>query len=108
MWAWMFLIGAGLIEIGWAFSLKLTNGYQHLGYLALNVTIGLIGSYFLAQAMRNIPMTTAYPIWKGIAIGGLVLIDVLLDKKPMEISKIFFIIMIVVGIVGLKAFPESA
>ncbi|NDC24318.1 MAG: hypothetical protein EB078_05365 [Proteobacteria bacterium] len=106
MWAWCFLLGAGIVEIAWALTLKMTNGYQHMGYLIVNVLIGLAGSYLLALALKHIPITTAYPIWKGIAIGGLVFLDLILEKKPLDMYRIFFITLIVGGIIGLKAVPE--
>lgn len=99
---WTFLLAAGIFEIGWAISLKLTNGWTHLGYLALNVTLGLGAAFCLAQAMRSIPLATAYPIWKGTAILGVMAYEMFVDKQPFNAARALFATLIIVGIVGLK------
>lgn len=99
---WLFLAGAGIIEVGWALSLKLTDGYRNVGFLCLNVGLGLMGSFCLAQAMRVIPVSTAYPIWKGAAIIGIVVCEIHFDKQPFTASKLFFLSLIIIGIIGLR------
>ena len=99
---WAFLMAAGLLEIGWAISLKMTEGFTKLPYLAVNVCFGLAAAFCLAQAMRSIPLTSAYPIWKGLAIIGLFVWETFVDKQPFHMSKVVYAALIVIGIVGLK------
>ncbi len=72
--AWGYLVIAGLLEVGWAIGLKYTEGWTKLGPSIVTV-IGMIASfYFLSQALRTLPLGTAYAVWTGIgAVGTVVL-----------------------------------
>ncbi len=102
-YSWLMLGLAGILEIGWAISLKLTEGWTKLGYLAINVAFGLGAAFSLSQAMKNIPLATSYLIWKGIAILGIVAYEYFWDHQPISVGKIVFGSLILIGIVGLKA-----
>jgi len=101
--SWFMLILAGILEIGWAISLKLTEGWTKIPYLIINVLFGLGAAYSLAQSMKTIPLATAYLIWKGIAILGIVVYEFFYDQQPITVAKAVFGGLILVGIVGLKA-----
>jgi len=99
---WVFLVAAGVLEVGWAISLKLTDGWTNLFFLGVNVAFGLAAAFCLSQAMRSIPVMTAYPIWKGMAIIGLFVWETWIDRQPISVLRALFAALIVVGIVGLK------
>ncbi len=99
---WLMLGLAGLLEIGWAISLKMTEGWTKLPWLAVNVLFGLGAAASLAQSMKAIPLATAYLVWKGVAILGIVAYEYFYDHQPMSTGKIVFGALILVGIVGLK------
>lgn len=100
--AWIFLAVAGLLEIGWAVSLKLTDGFTRHIYFVSNVLFGLGAAFCLAQAMRSIPASTAYSIWKGVAVVGLIAWELAVDGEPASWRKMFFVALILVGVAGLK------
>ena len=104
---WVMLGLAGVLEIGWAISLKLTDGWTKFGFLALNVAFGLGAAYSLAQALKAIPLATAYIIWKGIAILGLIVYEIWYEKQPFQAAKLVFALLIIVGIVGLKSITPA-
>lgn len=100
--AWFYLIVAGLLECGWAIGLKYTNGFTKP--LASSLTILAIGlsMFFLALAMKHIPIGTAYAIWTGIGTVMVAVLGVYLFGESRELLRLGCLALIVIGIVGLK------
>lgn len=99
---WMFLFIAGLFEISWAVGLKFTYGFTQIIPSILTVT-GMIASfYFLALALKHLPLGTAYAIWTGIGTIGTVILGIILFKEPVTAMRLVCIALIVCGITGLK------
>ena len=100
--AWIHLIVAGLLEIFWAISLKYTDGFSKLWPSVLTIA-GMIASfYFLAQALKTIPVGTGYAIWTGIGAAGTAILGIILFSESAAWSRLACIGLIVAGIVGLK------
>jgi quaternary ammonium compound-resistance protein SugE len=100
--AWIQLIIAGVLEIFWAISLKYTDGFSKLWPTVLTIS-GMIASfYFLANALKTIPVGTAYAIWTGIGAAGTAILGIILFSEPVSWPRLFCIGLIVSGIVGLK------
>lgn len=100
--AWICLLAAGLLETVWAAAMKLSEGFTKLGWSALTV-VAMGGSvYLLAQAIKTLPMGTAYAIWTGIGALGAVILGIIVFKEPATAARIFFAALLLVGIVGLK------
>lgn len=69
---WVYLFIAGLFEVGWAIGLKYSQGFTQL-LASILAVIGMIASfYFLAIALKGLPIGTAYPVWTGIGALGTV------------------------------------
>lgn len=99
---WIYLIIAGMFEVAWAVGMKLSNGFSNLTISILTI-LGMIASfYFLALALKNIPLGTAYAIWTGIGTLGTVILGILLFKEPINVARMVCIIFIISGITGLK------
>ena len=102
MMAWVYLVIAGALEVFWSTFLKLSNGFTHLGYSVLTVA-GMIASFlFLSQATKTLPLGTAYAIWTGIGALGAVIVGILAFKEPFTAPRLFFVGLLLVGIIGLK------
>jgi len=100
--AWIHLFVAGLLEILWAISLKYTNGFSRLWPSALTVA-GMIASfYFLAQALKTIPVGTGYAVWTGIGAAGTAILGIVLFDESPALARMACIGLIVAGIVGLR------
>lgn len=100
--AWLFLIVAGLLEIVWAIGLKLSAGFSHIGWSIMTV-LGMIASfYFLAQALKTIPVGTGYAIWTGIGAAGTAILGIVIFSESAALPRLACIGLIVAGIVGLK------
>lgn len=99
---WIYLLIAGIAEIGWALSLKYSEGFSNLFMSALTIIIMIISILFLSFAIKDIPLGTAYAIWTGIGAVGVAIIGIVFLGEAKSLVRIFCIILIIGGIVGLK------
>jgi len=100
--AWALLLAAGLLEVAWAVGLKYTDGFTRPWPTAATVA-AMIGSVvLLALAVRTLPLGTAYAVRTGIGTAGAVLLGIVLFQEPATLARLFFVGLIVAGIVGLK------
>lgn len=99
---WIVLLLAGLLEVVWAVGLKYTEGFSKLVPSA--VTLGaMAGSVvLLGLALRGLPLGTAYAVWTGIGTVGTVIWGIMMLNEPASLARIGCILMIVLGIAGLK------
>ncbi len=104
--AWIYLFIAGLFEIGWAVGLKYTEGFTKLWPSVITIVTMILSFYFLSSAVRTIPIGTAYAIWTGIGAVGTAILGIFLFGESKEFIRLFFILLIVIGIVGLKIFSK--
>lgn len=104
--AWICLILAGVFEVFWSTCLKFSNGFHVLKFSLLTIA-GMVFSFLLlAQATKHLPLGTAYAIWTGIGALGAVTVGIVLFKEPLTLPRICFILLLLVGIVGLKFTSE--
>lgn len=99
---WFYLFIAGLFEISWAVGLKFSQGFSQIIPSVLTVICMIASFYFLALALKNLPLGTAYAIWTGIGTIGTVIFGILLFKEPVTAMRLVCIMLIVCGITGLK------
>lgn len=100
--AWIYLIIAGIGEIGFVIFMKLSEGFTRHRYTALSVVSGGFSFYFLSKALLEIPIGTGYGIWTGIGAAGSVLLGMLFFGESRDRKRVFFIGMIIAGAIGLK------
>ncbi|ADE15696.1 small multidrug resistance protein [Nitrosococcus halophilus Nc 4] len=100
--AWFALIVAGLFEVGWAVSLKFTEGFTRLWPTLGTIAAMIVSLGFLGMALRTLPLGTAYAIWTGIGIVGTVLSGIVFFHESVDMLRIICIGLIIAGIVGLK------
>ena len=99
---WIYLVGAGLFEIGWAIGLKYTDGFTRpmptvLTVLSMIVSLGMLG-----LALKTLPLGTAYAIWTGIGTIGTVILGIMLFGEVATAFRLACVGLILAGIVGLK------
>jgi quaternary ammonium compound-resistance protein SugE len=102
--AWLYLVVAGLFEIGWPLGLKKGWGADGInaGWLIFAAVAMAISGALLMLAQRAIPMGTAYAVWTGIGAVGAFVTGVLLFGDSASALRIASIGLIVAGIIGLK------
>lgn len=100
--SWIYLMIAGCFEIGFTTCLKLSNNFTNWKWsVAFFVCISL-SFHFLNEAIKTIPLGTAYAVWTGIGAVGTVLIGIFIFKEPSDFWRIFFIMLLIGSIIGLK------
>jgi len=100
--AWLLLGVAGLFETAWIICMKYSEGLSKLVPSVLTVTFLVASMFLLSQAVKELPLGTAYAVWTGIGAVGAVIMGIVLFDEPGEALRIFFIVLIVLGIVGLQ------
>ncbi|KIQ33625.1 molecular chaperone [Variovorax paradoxus] len=100
--AWVVLLVAGLLEMGWAIGLKYTEGFTKF-WPSVGTAISMILSVvLLGWAMRSLPVGTAYAVWTGIGAVGTVILGIVLFHEPANAARLACVGLIVAGILGLK------
>jgi quaternary ammonium compound-resistance protein SugE len=100
--AWLNLLIAGVFEVVWAIGLKYTEGFTKL-WPSVGTLAAMIASLgFLAQALKSIPLGTGYAVWTGIGAVGTAIFGILLFGESRNLFRLTSIIVIVIGIVGLR------
>lgn len=101
--AWIYLLIAGVFEIGWPIGYKLTSipGLRWFGWGMAVVAI-LLSALFLWLAQREIPIGTAYAIWTGIGAAGTFLVGVWFFNEPGSLLRYLGVAMIIGGAILLK------
>ncbi len=100
--AWVILLFAGLLEVGWAVCLKYTEGFSR-PWPTLGFALCMGGSvYLLGVALKSLPLGTAYTVWTGIGAVGTVVLGIALLGESGDARRLACIGLILAGIVGLK------
>ena len=100
--AWVYLIIAGLFEMGWAIGLKYTDGFTRLVPTVLTIGAMIVSVALLGLALRDLPVGTGYAVWTGIGTVGTALLGMYLFNDPATAARLASIGLIIAGIAGLK------
>lgn len=100
--AWILLCVAGLLEIVWASTMKLSQGFTRPGASVVTVVAMIASFTLLSVSMRTLPLGTAYTVWTGIGAVGAFVVGVAALGEPMHLSRIVAAALIVSGIVLMK------
>ncbi len=100
--AWILLIMAGILDVLWAVSMKLADGYTRPGWSL--VSLGALAAfvYLLGRSLQVLPLGTAYAVWTGVGAVGTVLIGIALFGESLDAVRLGAIALIVAGVVVLK------
>ncbi|NEE61605.1 multidrug efflux SMR transporter [Streptomyces sp. SID8455] len=100
--AWILLLVAGLLEVGWSIGMKYIEGFTRL-WPSVFTAAGIVASMvLLAQAARTLPIGTAYGVWVGIGAAGAAVLGMLVLGEPATAARVFFVSLLIVAVVGLK------
>jgi len=105
--AWLSLLMAGLLEVGWALGLKYSDGFTKF-WPSLGTLVAIAASFaFLSFALKSVPFGTAYAIWTGLGAAGTLIVGIVLFNEPADAARLGCVFLIVSGIVGLKLVTPS-
>ena len=99
---WIYLVVAGLFEIGWAIGLKYTDGFSRFWPSMATIAAMIVSLGFLGLALKTLPVGTAYAVWTGIGAAGTFVLGILFLGEPAHLQRWIFVGLIIAGIVGLK------
>jgi quaternary ammonium compound-resistance protein SugE len=100
--AWIYLLLAGLLEIGWAIGLKYTDGFTRL-WPSVATAVTMAASFgLLSLALRTIPMGTAYAVWTGIGAAGTAAFGMAFLGESRDVIRLVCLLLIIGGVAGLK------
>jgi quaternary ammonium compound-resistance protein SugE len=105
--AWLLLIIAGLTEIIWAIGLKEAHGFTVWLPSIITIVFLIISFFLFAKAMKTIPIGTAYAIFTGIGAAGTAVVGILWFHEEVSFGKIFFLCVLLLGIIGLKLVDDE-
>ena len=100
--AWFVLILAGVFEIVWAYSMKLSEGFTRLTPSIITLFFMVLSFGLLAYAMRTLPLGTAYTIWTGIGAIGSFAVGIFILSEPVTALRILAAVLIVSGLILMK------
>lgn len=105
--AWIYLLVAGLLEIGFTTAIRYTDGFTRLLPVVIFTLCLALSLYCFERATRDIPLGTAYAIWAGIGAAGTAIIGVVAYHEPLTAARVFFIMTLIGSIAGLKLVSHS-
>ncbi len=100
--SWTYLVIAGVLEVVWAIGLKYTEGFTRPLASAITIAAMIASVWFLALALRTIPVGTGYAVWTGIGAVGTAILGIVLFAESAQPARLLCIGLIVAGIAGLK------
>ncbi len=105
--AWFYVFLASVLEISWAIGLKYSNGFSNIPASIFTVVTMILSFVFLSMGVKDLPIGTAYSVWTGIGAVGTTILGMILFGESKDLLRIFFIFLIITGIVGLKLFSSG-
>lgn len=104
---WIMLLLAGVFEIVWAIAMKYSNGFSVLVPSVITAITYILSAIFLALALKNLPLGVAYIMWVGFGIVGTAVLGALLFQEKLTVMQIVCIVVIMLGVAGLKMFGKE-
>jgi quaternary ammonium compound-resistance protein SugE len=100
--AWLALVTAGVLDVGWAISMKYAEGYTRPGWSIISLALLAAFVVLLGRALQVLEVGVAYTVWTGIGAAGTLLMGVVLFGETLSAMKIAGIMLVIMGIVALK------
>lgn len=124
MLPWIYLVTASMFEAGWIYSLKFLDMKRVLGVrlnllfsgdgewrvfvpLFFYIVFGLCNIYFFSMAMKGIQASTAFAVWMAMALIFSKALDIFVFHESYNSQQLFFTVVLLVGIAGLKYSTKS-
>lgn len=100
--AWLMLVIAGALDVGWAISMKYAEGYTRAGWSVVSLVLLVAFLVLLGRALKVLEVGVAYSVWTGIGAAGTVVMGVVLFGEALSAMKIAGILLVLTGIAALK------
>ncbi len=104
---WLMLLLAGIFEVGWACSMKFSEGFTKLVPSIITIVGYILSAVFLSIALKKLPLGTAYAMWTGFGMVGTSILGIFMFQEKLSLPQVICIMLIVIGIVGLKLLAKE-
>ncbi|MBO6108316.1 MAG: multidrug efflux SMR transporter [Eubacterium sp.] len=104
---WIYLILAAILEVTWAVAMKYSEGFTVIIPSIITVIGYIASAVFLSLALKHLSLGTAYAMWTGFGIVGTSVLGVFLFGEKLSVPQIICIVLIVIGITGLKLLSKE-
>ncbi|MDO5854080.1 MAG: multidrug efflux SMR transporter [Thermoplasmata archaeon] len=106
--AWIYLIAACILEPIWVVFLDKSDNFKRIGWSIATIVAVLSCLFLLSLAVIDIGPGVAYSILAGIGAIGTVVAGALLYKDPVNGKMVFFLSLIVIGVIGIRLMSGGA
>lgn len=96
------LVIAGLLDVGWAITMKYAEGYTRAGWSIASLVLLAAFVFLLGRALKVLEVSVAYSVWTGIGAAGTFLMGAVLFGETLSAMKLAGIALVLMGIVALK------
>jgi quaternary ammonium compound-resistance protein SugE len=100
--AWIILFIAGILEIVWAYAMKLSDGFTRPMPTVVTIAAMFLSFGLLAVAMKSLPLGTAYTVWTGIGAVGAFVVGVAVLGEAVTPMRVLAATLIIGGLVLMK------
>ena len=100
--AWVYLIVAGLFEVGFTTAMQLVKSTKSWWAYGIFLACIVASFAFLERAIQQIPVGTAYAVWTGIGAAGTAILGIAVFGEPASLPRILFLGLLIVSVIGLK------
>ncbi len=104
---WIMLVIAGMLEIAWAYSMKLSDGFTKVVPTVFTFALMIASFALLSFSMRTLPLGTAYTIWTGIGAVGAFIVGIVVFGEQLTLARVAAAMLIVGGLVLMKVSTPS-
>lgn len=105
--SWIMLLIAAIFEVTWAVAMKYSDGFSVLLPSIVTVVGYILSAVFLSLALKELNLGTAYAMWTGFGIVGTSVLGVFLFQEKLSALQVVCVVLIVVGIAGLKLLAKE-
>ena len=99
---WILLFCAGLLEIGWAYCLKRSEGFSLLAPSLVTLALMVASFLLLSLALRSLPLGAAYAVWTGIGTLGAFIVGIVFLGEAASLQRLLAVALILAGIAMMK------
>ena len=99
---WILVFVAGLLEVVWALMLKQSEGFTKPVPTVIFFVTLILSMVLLSQAIKSLPIGTAYAVWTGIGAAGTAIFGMVLLGESRDVVKLVSLMMLIAGIIGLR------
>jgi len=100
--AWLVLAVAGILEIVWAYAMKLSDGFTRPVPSVVTIVAMIFSFGLLSLAMKSLPLGTAYTVWTGIGAVGTFIVGIAVLGEAVTVTRVLAAVLIVGGLVLMK------